>query len=86
MGQLPPELIAQTAAEPRDGSRLMMLRKHSGAIEHAVFRDIARYRTRGAITLERINDESALSSALVPQLERAGFRRDYRYLRITADA
>ena len=41
--QLPPELIAQTAAEPRDGSRLMMLRKHSGAIEHAVFRDIARY-------------------------------------------
>ena len=49
-------------------------------------RDIARYRTRGAITLERINDESALSSALVPQLERAGFRRDYRYLRISADA
>ena len=46
-------------------------------------REVARYRTRGAISLERINDESAMSSALLPQLERAGFRRDYRYLRIT---
>jgi len=47
-------------------------------------RDIARCRPRGAITLERIDDDSALSSPLVPRLERAGFRRDYRYLRITA--
>jgi ATP-dependent helicase Lhr and Lhr-like helicase len=46
-------------------------------------REIARYRTRGAITLERINDESALSSSLLPQLERAGFRMDYRFVRIT---
>jgi ATP-dependent helicase Lhr and Lhr-like helicase len=51
-----------------------------------VLRDIARYRSRGAINLERINNESAMSSALLPQLERAGFRPDYRYLRITADA
>jgi ATP-dependent helicase Lhr and Lhr-like helicase len=49
-------------------------------------RDIARYRPRGEISLERIDDESALSSPLLPQLERAGFRRDYRFLRITADA
>jgi ATP-dependent Lhr-like helicase len=49
-------------------------------------RDVARFRPRGAITLERINDESVLSSVLLPQLERAGFRRDYRFLRITADA
>jgi len=47
-------------------------------------RDIARYRTRGAIILERVNHESAMSSALLSQLERAGFRRDYRFLRITA--
>ena len=47
-------------------------------------RDIARYRTRGAISLERINDEPAMSSALLPQLERAGFTRDYRFVRITA--
>jgi ATP-dependent helicase Lhr and Lhr-like helicase len=56
-------------------------------LEHALpaLRDIARHRTRGAITLERINDESAMSSSLLPQLERAGFRRDYRYLRIAAE-
>ena len=55
-------------------------------LEHALpaLRDIARHRTRGAIRLERINDESALSSALWPQLERAGFTRDYRFVRITA--
>jgi len=47
-------------------------------------RDIARYRPRGAISLERINDESAMSSALLPQLESAGFTRDYRFVRITA--
>jgi ATP-dependent Lhr-like helicase len=46
-------------------------------------RDIARYRPRGSIRLERINDESALSSVLLRQLEQAGFRRDYRYLHIT---
>ncbi|MBN1630958.1 MAG: DEAD/DEAH box helicase, partial [Thermoleophilia bacterium] len=47
-------------------------------------RDIARYRPRGAISLERINDESAMSSALLPRLESAGFTRDYRFVRITA--
>ena len=36
---LPEELIAQTPAEPRDSSRLMVLRKNGG-IEHRVFRDI----------------------------------------------
>ncbi|HTY07699.1 MAG TPA: tRNA preQ1(34) S-adenosylmethionine ribosyltransferase-isomerase QueA [Candidatus Edwardsbacteria bacterium] len=41
--QLPPGLIAQKPAEPRDGSRLMVLHRDSGAVEHAVFRDIARY-------------------------------------------
>jgi ATP-dependent helicase Lhr and Lhr-like helicase len=68
------------------------LRTFAGANEEQLeralpaLRDIARYRPRGAITLERINDESALSSTLLPQLERAGFHRDYRYVRITADA
>lgn len=46
--------------------------------------DIARHRPRGVISLERINDEPALSSGLLRQLERAGFHRDYRYVRITA--
>lgn len=40
---LPPEYIAQTPAEPRDSSRLMVLHRATGQIEHAIFRDIGRY-------------------------------------------
>lgn len=40
---LPEELIAQTPVEPRDSSRLMVLGKKSGSIEHRVFRDITEY-------------------------------------------
>jgi S-adenosylmethionine:tRNA ribosyltransferase-isomerase len=37
---LPESFIAQTPAEPRDSSRLMLLDKHTGAVEHRIFRDI----------------------------------------------
>lgn len=37
---LPPELIAQTPAEPRDSSKLLCLERHSGHIQDKVFRDI----------------------------------------------
>lgn len=37
---LPEELIAQTPIEPRDASRLMVLRRESDAIEHRHFYDI----------------------------------------------
>ncbi len=40
---LPEELIAQTPAEPRDSSRLMVLGKKSGEISHRVFHDITEY-------------------------------------------
>jgi len=40
---LPPELIAQTPVEPRDASRLMVVDRRAGTIEHRVFRDIVDY-------------------------------------------
>lgn len=40
---LPPEYIAQTPAEPRDSARLMVLDRATGAITHAVFRDLGRF-------------------------------------------
>ncbi len=40
---LPPEFIAQTPAEPRDSSRLLVLKRDTGTLEHAIFRDIGRY-------------------------------------------
>ncbi|MBU1126099.1 MAG: tRNA preQ1(34) S-adenosylmethionine ribosyltransferase-isomerase QueA [Patescibacteria group bacterium] len=38
--QLTQELIAQKPAEPRDSSRLLLLNRKSGDIEHKVFKDI----------------------------------------------
>jgi S-adenosylmethionine:tRNA ribosyltransferase-isomerase len=40
---LPPELIAQTPIEPRDHSRLLVLDRKNGAIEHRHFYDIIEY-------------------------------------------
>ncbi len=45
--ELPPESIAQRPAEPRDASRLMVLHRADGKIEHAVFRDLGRFLRAG---------------------------------------
>ncbi|UPT75998.1 MAG: S-adenosylmethionine:tRNA ribosyltransferase-isomerase [Elusimicrobiota bacterium] len=38
--EYPEELIASSAAEPRDSARLLVLDRAAGAVEHAVFRDL----------------------------------------------
>ena len=45
--ELPEELIAQTPVEPRDASRLMVLDKTTGEIEHRHFHDITEYLNEG---------------------------------------
>jgi S-adenosylmethionine:tRNA ribosyltransferase-isomerase len=40
---LPPELIAQTPVEPRDASRLMVVHRPTGQMEHRIFRDVDKY-------------------------------------------
>lgn len=40
---LPPKLIAKYPAQERDGSRLMVIHKDTGEIEHKVFKDIIDY-------------------------------------------
>ena len=46
---LPPELIAQTPLEPRDSSRLLVLHRDTGKIEHRNFRDILEYLRPGDV-------------------------------------
>lgn len=40
---LPPEQIAQTPVTPRDASRLLVMDRKSGALQHRIFRDILEY-------------------------------------------
>ena len=59
---LPPELIAQTPAEKRDESRLMLLDKTSGAIEHRHFYDLPEYLHEGDCLV--MNDSRVLPARL----------------------
>jgi S-adenosylmethionine:tRNA ribosyltransferase-isomerase len=40
---LPPEYIAQTPLEPRDSSRLLVLKRDTGTLQHRVFREIGQF-------------------------------------------
>lgn len=59
---LPKELIAQTPAEPRDSSRLMVMDKESGALQHRVFRDITEYLRPGDTLV--VNDSRVIPARL----------------------
>jgi S-adenosylmethionine:tRNA ribosyltransferase-isomerase len=48
---LPPECIAQTPLEPRDSSRLLVLTRQTGEIEHAVFYDLGKYLVSGDLLI-----------------------------------
>lgn len=45
--ELPQELIAQTPVEPRDSSRLMILNRKNGNVEHKIFHDLIDYLNPG---------------------------------------
>ena len=59
---LPKELIAQTPAEPRDSSRLLVLHKDTGGTEHRIFRDIIDYLHEGDVLV--INDSKVIPARL----------------------
>lgn len=59
---LPEELIAQTPLEPRDSSRLMVLHKKTGKIEHRHFYDILDYLNEGDCLI--MNDSRVLPARI----------------------
>ena len=59
---LPPELIAQTPIEPRDHSRLLVLNRQHGNIEHRHFYDIIEYLHEGDVMV--FNDSRVIPARL----------------------
>ena len=45
--ELPQERIAQTPAEPRDSSRLLVYNRATGEKEHRIFHDLPQYLRKG---------------------------------------
>lgn len=65
--ELPEELIAQTPLENRDSSRLLVLNKETGEVNHKHFKDIIDYLDSGDTIV--INDTKVLPARLIGEKE-----------------
>ena len=75
---LPADLIAQTPVEPRDSSRLLVLRRSSGSVEHRAFRDLPEYLDPGDVLV--MNDSRVLPGRLVGSRDGTGGRVEFLLL------
>ncbi len=81
---LPPELIAQTPAEPRDAARLLVLPRDGGPVRHAVFREVGSYLRPGDLLV--LNRTRVLPARLHGRrADAAGGRVELLLLRPDAD-
>lgn len=67
---LPENLIAQTPVEPRNASRLMVLHRKNGSIEHRVFKDLAEYLNPGDCLV--LNDTRVIPARIYGIKEETG--------------
>ena len=67
---LPEELIAQTPIEPRNSSRLMVLNRNSGEVQHKVFTDVMDYLKPGDCLI--LNDTRVLPARMFGKREDTG--------------
>lgn len=68
--ELPKELIAQDPLEDRAASRLLVLHKHTGQVEHKGFRDVLSYLKKGDCLV--INDTKVIPARLIGEREGTG--------------
>jgi len=76
---IPDELIAQYPAPERDESRLMVLHRDSGEIEHKTFKDIVDYFGEGDVMI--MNDSKVFPARLYGNKEKTGARIEVFLLR-----
>ncbi|MCX5693514.1 MAG: S-adenosylmethionine:tRNA ribosyltransferase-isomerase [Candidatus Omnitrophica bacterium] len=67
---LPKELIAQYPVKKRDASRLLVLHKDTGIIEHRIFKDIVEYLSPGDLLV--LNNTKVLPARLIGRKETGG--------------
>ena len=67
---LPEELIAQTPLEKRDASRLMVLDRKTGKIEHETFHNIINYLNKDDILV--LNDTKVMPARIIGEKEETG--------------
>ena len=77
---LPEELIAQHPLEKRDTSRLMVLDKETGEIEHKVFHDIVEYLNPGDTLV--LNNTRVMPARLIGEKEGTGGKIEFLLLKI----
>lgn len=76
---LPKELIAQTPVEPRDSSRLMLLNRNTGEIDHKHFYDIIDSLNPGDLLVA--NDSRVLPARIYGIKDETGARVEFLLLR-----
>jgi S-adenosylmethionine:tRNA ribosyltransferase-isomerase len=76
---LPPELIAQTPVEPRDQSRLMVLKRSQGSVEHRRFFEITDYLRAGDVLV--FNDSRVIPARISGRKADTGGRVELLLLR-----
>ena len=69
---LPEELIAQTPAEPRDSSRLLVYDRATNTTEHRIFREITEYLRAGDVLV--VNNTKVLPARLFIRRRIRGYR------------
>ncbi len=77
--RLPDELIAQHPAANRDESRMMVLHRRTGEIEHRLFKDILNYFNDGDVMV--FNDTKVFPALLYGNKEKTGARIEVFLLR-----
>lgn len=68
--ELPPEQIAQVPADRRDASRLLVVNRESGSIEHSVFREIGNFLPAGSRLFR--NEAAVLRARILAKLPTGG--------------
>ncbi len=79
---LPESFIAQTPVEPRDSSRLMVLNRKTGTLEHRIFREIGEYLNPGDLL---VVNQTRVIPARLPARKETGGKAEILLLRRESD-